>query len=500
MNFIKENVFLVGVVGVVLVGAIATVALKAMADKTTERNLAVRTDMVDQKMNVLVRGQKVNKAVVQHAEQRVNEMKDQFLRVTQQEIARNGANYEVLTFELDSPIRPELGKKIPAFPVEDELYRQLSLALRFQPRYQEEVKKLLQSMQPTQAPTKEEIESLIKRLTALEEDREPLPKIKVTPGVLAALGLPALPPSAPAVAPAVGTGTVEDQVLSRDQIALAMALGDSATRGWIYADEQVMFDALPSSTTHYQYDDLWWAQVALWVQRDIVAAINLTNETAQKAYGAGQAKGVPSSAVKRLVEIDFRGFVINPSMTTGARAATNVPANLTYLAPAGATAAGGTRAAPRLTGRACNPLYDVVHYEFAVVVRTRDLLALYDNLMAQNYHTILEARIEPLGQQARVAAAGGPAKPGTQGENYYYGTVGLVQVRVTGELLLLTARFRGAYELSPETRAITWTRKPLMPPSFLALIQQRDAGALREGDKTLAGAAAPGMGAPGGRR
>ena len=214
-----------------------------------------------------------------------------------------------------------------------------------------------------------------------------------------------------------------------------------------------MHEALPRDRTDYTDDSLWLAQVGLWVQRDIVDAIIKTNEQVQQTASGGQ-KGVAASAVKRLMSIDIRGYVLS---ATGSGEA----AALQYLEIGGKK---NSKPAPRLTGRSCNELYDVIHYDFTVVIPMQHLLRLQKNLMAQNYHTVLKIDV------AKSA----------QSSVHFYGTDSVMRVTIAGEMLMLTDWTRGRWDKN----AKQWDKNfpPLMPERVLEQIRTIDAGAIRDED------------------
>ena len=141
----------------------------------------------------------------------------------------------------------------------------------------------------------------------------------------------------------------------------------------------------------------------------------------------------------------------------------------------------GPRAGGSLRG---NKLYDVVHYDFTVILPARYLRRLYENLRLQNFHTVLDVKISMPGGDSGMS----PAAQSRAGESYYYyGTDPVVQAKITGELLLLTDWTRGRWDAVKKE----WDKDypPLMPEQFLKWIA-RDASVLRQEDQTRAPAAA----------
>jgi len=278
---------------------------------------------------------------------------------------------------------------------------------------------------------------------------------------------------------------VTDQVRD-DLVALAGA------RGQVYADQKSMHQAVPAEM-NYPDDELYLAQVALWVQQDIIAAIVKTNQQFQRRGDTRKLEGVAASAIKRLVYLDVRGYVVMAkSEVVGSPAHGAPPDQYPSMVPVQPTraqqvgkagyigSAPGAASVPQLTGRVTNPLYDVVHYELTVVMVDRQLMQLYRNLLASNFHTILDVEIGKVGRPVLPLGMPQPVVSGSEGL-YDYGPDPVVQVRITGELQLLAEFTRGRWD----AEANDWdkTCPPLMPKEFLRKLDAQDSSALREEDK-----------------
>jgi hypothetical protein len=248
---------------------------------------------------------------------------------------------------------------------------------------------------------------------------------------------------------------------------------NKAKAGEIYVDPNAMDMVFRDAVMNPTVEQLWQAQLNLWVTADIVAAIKATNN---EAFASSDAQGKPHSvltgAVKRLVQVRVNETYVRPA--AGEAAAVAVPARgyseevpdvggSDMSGRSAVAGAEGSEQADPLTGRGSSKEYDVLHYRFSVVMPTRYLPALQRNLMAQNYHTILKVDFYTPG----AAGAGyGAASPEVSGvaSSYYYGVEPVVQVDITGELLLLTTWERGA----PEAQGEEIHFPPLMPVEVLA--------------------------------
>ncbi|MCK4624162.1 MAG: hypothetical protein KAV00_02545, partial [Phycisphaerae bacterium] len=395
---------------------------------------------------------------------------DTFLR-------RNRRGCEVLSFEIS-------GQTVPAFPVDPEFKDRETLRQLFPEKYRREIASLLKTLKRTVPPTTKEIDEEIARITAsampAEKKEE---KIKHTSSVTMSERDRRERERFGHMEARRGTGRPSNVMDVKSDVgrqALINLVVRQSEKGWIYADEEqgktgdssrgdsrmttddgAMHIALKRNMLDYSDDDLWMAQVGLWVQKDIIKAINLTNEQVRET-ASGKQTGVAASAVKRLMNIDVRGFVLGGPADSGA--------TTTMLRYANIDSAKGDKTPPQLTGRACNKLYDVVHYDFTVVIPMRHLLRLQRNLMAQNYHTILEVSI---------------IRP-VQSDVHYYGTDSVMKVTIVGEMLMLTDWTRGRWD--KETK--TWDKDypPLMPvEDFLKDIRDMNPDALRDEDNKRKG-------------
>lgn len=158
---------------------------------------------------------------------------------------------------------------------------------------------------------------------------------------------------------------------------------------------------------------LWEAQMKLWMQQDIVAAINLANQNSSSVINA---------PVKRIDQIRVRpGYIgvaeerqqqqsSDSSETTG-------PAQQNIDQPLEPNFA----ASP--TGRVSNPLYDVRQAEVIVVVASEDLPRLLNAFGKVNLMTPIITRIASLDEYGEFAAG------------YYFGDEDVVEVELLIESL-----------------------------------------------------------------
>ena len=131
-----------------------------------------------------------------------------------------------------------------------------------------------------------------------------------------------------------------------------------------------------------------------------------------------------------------------------------------------------------LTRRACSKNYDVVRYQFTVVMPMRYLSDLKLNLLRRTNHTILNVNMN---KAATLPVTDGRRTRATADDLYYYGTDSVVEVTLGCELLLMTAWERGTYDFE----AGKWSRQfpPLMPKEVLSNLQELVPDAIRQEDE-----------------
>ncbi len=172
-------------------------------------------------------------------------------------------------------------------------------------------------------------------------------------------------------------------------------------------------------------DDMWYAQVGLWVQEDVVAAIAALNEEAAKQLKP-EDDYVENMPVKRLQSVRVAGYYTDSG-------AVQFP---TY----GRGGAGApTYSGDSFTGRASDKNFDVVRFTVVAVVDQRDATRLIDAITRQNVYQLIDAKYEAL-----TAAA-----PDSR-EGYFYGANPVVRVTLDFEGYL--ARSVYAKWFPPEVR------------------------------------------------
>jgi hypothetical protein len=170
-----------------------------------------------------------------------------------------------------------------------------------------------------------------------------------------------------------------------------------------YYDEATTFQVAPLvlSETAPTPEQMWFAQVGLWVQQDVVEAIAELNREAANRVVEGDPC-VADVPVKRLVCVRVLGYDVPKSdtVTTG-----RIPFPMSDMGGM-PNAVGG----PSLTGRKSDEQFDVVRFVVSVVVDQRDLLELIGRISRVNFYQCLNARYDAVDHEAEIA------------QGYFYGT------------------------------------------------------------------------------
>lgn len=492
MKFLRENVFLIAVAGIVLVGGGGLLAGYAMISEKVDKAVEQRTTMARTLKGLEDNG--ANADMADAAKVYIGVIEASAGTVKDKCIQWNRAQMQVLAL----PIPGSAPK--PAFPYDEQDYRDRGLGYVFTKTYVEAMQGLLNSLRPTAPPTDGEIQSQqvqwqnrLMQWKLLEvgksppiggfrpegEETEegmaynptlaPLPTPETT-GMYA----PTTPYSPTGVDPAVAEEATRK---GRDS---AMLL--KARRGAVYTDpsalDMVFTEAMPNPTV----ESLWRAQLNLWVSSDIIAAINATNQDAFSKVPSGASHDVLAAAVKRLALIDVNEtYVLPPAEMTAAPTGSTIDDEREVEDYSTGPAQGRRDQASVLTKRGSTKDYDVLHYRFIVVMASRYLPVLENHLLSRNYHTILSVQIHPANAPiASVSAEGRAGYSSMASENYYYGPEPVVQVEIEGEVLLLTAWERGTWD--NETQAWSPQFPPLIPAEAIKQQYDRESPALRPED------------------
>lgn len=375
--------------------------------------------------------------------------------------------------------------QIPAFPYNEQKYRQHALKFHFVRQYQQAMTALLDGLRPTRPPNAEEINAEVllwnKQIIKIEQYNRRLQRKMEEEA--RGRSRPITPvgrgrePDGPMMDPEMDMGMYRGVYGGRDlgkyvrqgktgsgkkEVKLdAEALGTMTARmrraeeGLIYADAADLGLRWPldqTTATSPTELELWQAQVSLWVTRDLIEAVRLTNE-AGLAGVSPKEQNVLRAPIKKIEGIRVEAFGWSPDGKDGraARSAV-VDANMPMLAPPGGgrsrgrTAVPAVPAADSLTTRNSTKAYDIVKYTMTLIMAPEEVRKLQEYLLTLNYHVILGVTMEAVPEDEKSDA-------------YYLGSQRGLLVTIRGELPLLTDWTRGKWD--PRAKEwLAWNRAP----------------------------------------
>ncbi|MEW6251088.1 MAG: hypothetical protein AB1716_10605 [Planctomycetota bacterium] len=200
-------------------------------------------------------------------------------------------------------------------------------------------------------------------------------------------------------APAAVQATVTEEVQQRAAAKKARAVRIYVTPECFYQSPITASDEAPTPR------DMWYAQVALWIEEDLVNAIKRVNAEHATQVDPKDAN-VTRLPVKRIVNVAMDGYVTS----TGAIAPF----------PTGLGQVGTSLTGPSFTGRKSDDQFDVVRFRLAVVVDRRNLLDLVDAITRSNFYQLVGAEYNTV--SAEDAQNG-----------YFYGPAPVVQAALEWE-------------------------------------------------------------------
>jgi len=213
---------------------------------------------------------------------------------------------------------------------------------------------------------------------------------------------------APGVSPAEQADPRNDPAM-RAAIAKARDIRMYIDPDTFYVSSIITADRAPSE------DQLWFAQMSLWIQEDVVSALAALNESAAATVGPTDAP-VEKMPVKRLEQIRIEGYRL---------AEQSVPF------PPSASLGGGTGGGAPATGtvarsftrRTSDDEFDMLRFQVVLWVDQRELLRVIDALTRQNFYQVVDVDFEvPAATDAQRTAGG-----------YLYGGVPVVRATLAIE-------------------------------------------------------------------
>jgi hypothetical protein len=211
-------------------------------------------------------------------------------------------------------------------------------------------------------------------------------------------------------APATGVAPADPRRDPRARAAIARA---RSIRCYVTTDptaDTPSFHISPIalSTEEPPLDQMWYAQVGLWIQQDIVAAIAELNEQAARRLKPEDVY-VENMPVKRLVAIRIGGYVTEHGIIDFPLAA-RTPGRV------------GVNLGSAFTGRVSDSQFDVLRFTLQIVVDQRALLSVIDAITRQNFYECIGCRFEVVRPSDPDYAAG-----------YLYGSAPVVRATLDFE-------------------------------------------------------------------
>ena len=169
-------------------------------------------------------------------------------------------------------------------------------------------------------------------------------------------------------------------------------------------------------------EDMWYAQVSLWVQQDIVDAIRKINDqAAQQLAARNEDAHVGNMPVKRVEGIQVRGYVLDTGEI--------VPFPGLRLAAGGSSGARGGGSQETFTGRKGDEQFDVIRFLVTVIIDLRDLQQLIDGIARENFY-------QPVGAEYEIV-------PPEYESGYYYGGEPVYRARLDFEGYMARKSYKG---------------------------------------------------------
>lgn len=464
MDFVRKNMVLVIIGAVAVLATVALGVVGKLVGSDVQKLIDERSSL-SQDLRRQGAGELVSPEKLQAKQSAVEQLRQQADEVAAETMDWNRRNYSVLRLSAGEG-------EVPAFPIDENLYKQYSLRFKFMMAYNDTLNSLVEPLRVTQPPDPQQIES---RAVAWESYLQERRRQEREDG--------AEQPAGEGVSEWERDGMDFERYRTRRTTSVYRDGGDmsvsaearmygrrdavrqQAQAGLIYLNtEMALHNLLPEQTLSragITNELLWFAQVNLWVQQDILNAIAETNEQfVIDSGGDPDTAGVLDSAVKRLIRIDVdEQYYFGEAQAGTGRGESSV-----------APARGSDRSqVPTLTGRVTNELHEVIQYRFTVVMRPDQKVRLMEKLMSRNCHSVLEQRF--------VAPHTSQDSRDSDETLYDYGPDPVVEATFTGELLLLTPLTRGRWD----EQAKEWSQEypPLVPVEVLLGMS----GALRQEDQ-----------------
>lgn len=476
MDFLQKNMFYVALVAAVVTALV--LALLLTPTPSLEAKAALNS-----RIETLLRAVPINKETQKAEKERNDKMREQVDGARALCIERNMKDITIVEYPNSAT---ESTPAIKVFPFRREAYDKY-LAYELTNQYRVILNSMVAKLHPTVAPTPEDLEKEKAR-------QERLLKVSDTASPSGAPPGPSVPPHFgetrnPTATPGAAAGP------DINTLALNAVRMQKASAGAIYIAEDALAICFPRAMQNVTPAELWEMQLNLIVHNEVLSAIGTTIDQVLQGSGTAVKKAnVMNSPVKRLVKIEIdKNYVTGsstpsagsgamPGAPTGGPAApsfgptmpmrTRMPPGMpggTGMEMSGvrggesAAAEMGFGASVSLGNRVCNKDFDVIRYNFQVVMPARYVPLLQRNLMERNFHTVLNTSMSAY-----------PMKD----SQYYFGSDPVMLVTINSQMLLMTAWERGLWEVDKSGKKVL-KYPPLMPREVLSTLPKE---ALRDID------------------
>jgi hypothetical protein len=130
-------------------------------------------------------------------------------------------------------------------------------------------------------------------------------------------------------------------------------------------------------------EEMWDAQMSLWIQQDVLGALAKANEAAAAKLAKPEDRWVAHMPVKELVAVRTGDYVLGP----GAAAAAGATMGGNWVEPMAEPTPPPGDASAVFTGRTSNELYDVIQFAVELVIDARELPTVLDAICGANFYT-----------------------------------------------------------------------------------------------------------------
>ena len=385
MKFVRENIFLVILVAIVLVIGGALLGLNYRFDNEDTARIADRTALTNSLLQ-FSKG-KISEKVVKAQEDQVNTIQVAASQAVEGEKKKNAAAYPVLQMHVIAQGKDQ--GYMAAFPYDKKKDDTFGLVLIFIEEHRKATKDLLSVLDITTPPTDEEIKVAIERKrSGIKSGQillDALPGVKKNPD-----------------------GTIDAEQAAKDLGANEMILRKAAL-GHMYVEDAVRQEVtFPAGETSADPDVLWRRQYKLWILKDLVASIKAANDEVLGKLSEKE-RHVPNAPIKHWLGLKIADGYVRGDKSS----ATPADANMALPLSSG----------DDITGRFANLDYDVVSYAFRVVMPSRHIPLLIKKLEQDKYHTVLSVQMSAIPQDTK----------------YYYGNDPVLQVTLSCQFLILTS-------------------------------------------------------------